>query len=230
MPRYALYFAPQPENPWWQAGCRWLGRDPFSMRTLAQVWPSHLSGEQMHQLTVDARRYGFHATLKAPFYLADGCNIAQLDAALNSFCAGQSAFTLPAPQVQWMGNFLALRPDAQSPAIDALALRCVKHFSSFSAPLSAKEITRRHKPSLSPRQQELLQRWGYPYTEEEFRFHMTLSDAQKDVDSTTSTQLYDAAVVHFTIAEPLSVASIALFHEAAQGDDFQLLRHYRLGL
>jgi putative phosphonate metabolism protein len=230
MSRYALYFAPEPDSPWWLAGCQWLGRDAAAMRPLVQPSVPGISGAQMHALTMHARRYGFHATLKAPFHLAENCTVAQLDSALAAFCNGQAVFVLPSPQVQWMEGFLALRPQAACPDIGALARCCIRQFSQFGAPLSAAEITRRNKSTLSPRQQELLQRWGYPYTEEEFRFHLTLSDAQTDMGSTTSIRLHDAAQQHFNISATLRVTGIALFHEAAAGEDFKLLRRYRFGL
>ncbi len=229
MPRYALYFSPEPDDPWSLAGDHWLGRDVAKKQVLPQPVIAGLTQAQLHGLTINARRYGFHATLKAPFHLTDACDIAQLDSALARFCTAQAGFTIPLPRVQWMGNFLALLPYAACPEINTLALHCMRHFARFSAPLSASELARRNTPALSPRQQELLLQWGYPYTEEEFRFHMTLSDAQNDLGSALSTLLHDAATRHFSIAEPLRVSSIALFRETAPGDDFELLNHYRFG-
>lgn len=227
MPRYALYFAPEPDSPWWRAGCQWLGRDAASAQTMPQPVIAAISEMQMHALTRDARRYGFHATLKAPFHLAAAGSFSELDTELSSFCARQAPFEIPVPEIRWMGNFLALRPQSACADMDALAMRCVSQFANFSAALSAAEMERRNKHSLSPRQRQLLQRWGYPYTEEEYRFHMTLSDAQADPASALSSRLYAAAVKHFALAEPLRVSSIALFCEAGPGEDFRLIRHYR---
>ena len=226
MSRYALYFAPEPNSLWWRVGCQWLGRDASTMSELTQPAISGMTNVQMHTLTADARRYGFHATLKAPFRLAQAYDIQQLDAALSSFCEQQESFILPTPQVQWMGNFLALRPGTECAEINALATACVRHFHHFSAALTTSEITRRAKQTLSQRQRDLLLRWGYPYTEEEFRFHLTLSDTQKDLHSATSTQLRDAAVQYFSINEVLKISSIALFHEERMRADFKLLKHY----
>ena len=44
------------------------------------------------------------------------------------------------------------------------------------APLTTEEIARRKPERLSPRQRELLDRWGYPFVMEEFQFHLTLTD------------------------------------------------------
>lgn len=229
MTRYALYFAPEVGSQWWLAGCQWLGRDTAAMRSLAQPAIPGIAPALLHNLTRDARRYGFHATLKAPFRLAEGQDAVALDQALSIFCRQQCQVIIPAPQVQWMGNFLALRPNAECPAIDALALRCVRHFAAMSAPLNSTELKRRNSQILSARQQELLQRWGYPYTEEEFRFHLSLSDAMHYADESVASILRDAAVKHFQMTETMCVKGIALCGEETPGADFRLLKHYPFG-
>ena len=59
--RVAVYYAPEADDPLWRAGCEWLGRDPERGTALAQPVVAGL-----HENTEDPRRYGFHATLKAP--------------------------------------------------------------------------------------------------------------------------------------------------------------------
>lgn len=226
-PRYALYFAPEPSSPWWQAGCRWLGRDPASATALTQTPCDGVTATAFQQLTSDARRYGFHATLKAPFRLADAYTPAQLDSALREFCQRQHSLIIPAPQVEWMGNFLALRPHGDVSAINRLAMACVSAFDHFRAPLSAADLARRQRHPLSARQSELLQRWGYPYTDEEFRFHMTLTDALHEPEQAET--IYRAAQSCFSIDTALQLDSIALFTESAPGAAFQLVQRYPFG-
>ncbi|MBR7794123.1 DUF1045 domain-containing protein [Undibacterium sp. FT147W] len=228
--RYALYFAPEPNSPWWQAGCRWLGRDPDSATSLPQTACEGVTAAAFQQLTSDARRYGFHATLKAPFRLADACTPAQLNAALRDFCRQQHSLIIPAPRVEWMGNFLALRPHGDVSAINRLAMDCVSTFDSFRAPLSAADIARRQRHPLSDRQMQLLQRWGYPYTEEEFRFHMTLTDAlHQSAHADQAEAIWQAAQNFFTIDAPLQLNGLALFTESATGAPFQLVQRYAFG-
>lgn len=225
--RYALYFAPEQSSLWWQAGCRWLGRDPASAQALPQPALSNVTAAEFHTLTSDARRYGFHATLKAPFRLAEGCTHTQLDAALRDFCRQQHSLIIPAPQVEWMGNFLALRPHGDVSAIHRLAMDCVSSFDHFRAPLSAADIARRQRHPLSDRQMQLLQRWGYPYTEEEFRFHMTLTDTLHE--PVQAEAIFQAAQSCFSIDAALQLNGIALFTESAPGAPFQLVQRYALG-
>lgn len=230
MIRYALYFAPEIGSQWWLAGSQWLGRDSACARALAQPAIKGLSKELQHQYTREARRYGFHATLKAPFRLAQGYTVSALEQALSDFCSHQRPVIVPSPQVLWMGSFLSLRPNCECPALDALAMRCVRHFSELSAPLNNTEMARRNSQALSLRQQELMQRWGYPYTEEEYRFHLTLSDAMTYCDDSHTTTLRDAAVKHFQITENMCIKGIALYCEDEPGADFRLLKQYHFGV
>jgi 2'-5' RNA ligase len=51
----------------------------------------------------------------------------------------------------------------------------VTGFDSFRAPLTGQDRARRNPDKLAPRQRDYLDRWGYPYVMDEFRFHMTLT-------------------------------------------------------
>ncbi|MEB0136015.1 DUF1045 domain-containing protein [Actimicrobium sp. CCC2.4] len=220
--RYAIYFAPASNSPWWQAGCRWLGRDPeHQLDGLDATTP----------LRGNARRYGFHTTLKAPFRLADGCDEARLQASAQRFAAQQAVLTVPLPAVRLLGNFLALQADAAVPEISALAQRCVVHFDALRAPLTPDELARRLSAPLTSRQQALLQQWGYPYTGEEFRFHMTLSDSLTGVAPTVAQTMAGEASAAFAeaMATPLVIDGIAIFRERENGAPFELMARYGFG-
>src|SRR5262245_56841258 len=90
--RYALYLAPAPGSAWARFGAEWFAREDAS---LAQ-----------------RRRYGFHATLKAPFRLAPGAGVATLSAHLEEFCAARSAFVLPVLRARRIADFFGLAPEA----------------------------------------------------------------------------------------------------------------------
>jgi hypothetical protein len=74
-----------------------------------------------------------------------------------------------------IAGFTALVPAGPENTVRALAGDCVTAFNDFREPLSARDRERRLASKLSPRQIELLDRWGYPYVFSEFRFHMTLT-------------------------------------------------------
>ena len=220
--RYAVYFAPASDSPWWQAGCRWLGRDP----------EQRISGlDATTPLRESARRYGFHATLKAPFRLADGCDETRLLDCASVFASHQTALVVPLPAVRLLGNFLALQADGPVPQISALAQDCVRHFEALRAATTTAELARRGRAPLTARQQMLLQRWGYPYTEEEFRFHMTLSDNLTNVEPAVVQAMTEDARAAFAqaMAVSLVIDGIAIFREEASGAPLELVARFGFG-
>ena len=68
--RAAIYFAPAPDDPLTAEAARWLGRDPWGAAPRPRGTVPGFSEAEIDARTRDARRYGFHATLKAPFRLA----------------------------------------------------------------------------------------------------------------------------------------------------------------
>ncbi|MES2933943.1 MAG: phosphonate metabolism protein/1,5-bisphosphokinase (PRPP-forming) PhnN [Pseudomonadota bacterium] len=227
-PRYALYYVPGEESLWWQAGCHWLGRDARSGIDYRQVAVNGVPAVIMRQLTSQARRYGFHATLKAPFRLAEGFSEADLMTMAQAFASVQPAITLREPGVRPLGDFLAIRPQQPQDEIAALAMRCVSYFDLLRASPTPAELARRRHAGLSPRQESLLQRWGYPYTEEEFRFHMTLTDTLGQIDADALFALRNAAESHFAeaSASPLLIDSLSIFKEEQPGAPFSLWQHF----
>lgn len=174
-PRYAIYFAAGADGALSRFGAELLGYDartgeevPFPREAL-QIAPD------WHDLTTDPRKYGFHATLKAPMALASGRTEAELMAGCATF-AGQSR-TIPAirPVVDTISGFIAVIPAEPVDALQQLAADCVREFDSFRAVLTAEDRARRKPEKLTERQRDYLDRWGYPYVMEEFRFHMTLT-------------------------------------------------------
>jgi putative phosphonate metabolism protein len=221
--RYAIYFAPALDHPLTALANGWLGRDAASGEELPQVTVEGLDAEDLAALTADPRRYGFHATLKAPFELANGTAEYQLIDAFERFAAERRAFTLPRITLGQLGPFFALIPAEESDELDSLAADCVRAFEPFRAPLSEADILRRKPEKLSPSERHHLETWGYPYVFEEFRFHMTLTgptlDAQRDV-------LKTAIDAHFAeiLDRPLAIDHLALFIETERGAPFTVLR------
>ena len=78
--RYAIYFTPGQDDPLARIAAGWLGRNPFTDTVPQAPVVTALSPAEIAYHTASARRYGFHATLKAPFVLAEGKTEAELDA------------------------------------------------------------------------------------------------------------------------------------------------------
>lgn len=175
MTRYAIYFTPAPQTRLWRFGSSVIGYDAAAAREVAYPDHSLFREGAGDMLSAEPKRYGFHATLKAPFELsADQSENALLRHAQATF-ARHPRVRLGRLEVAELGSFLALRPMAGSEDVNTLAEVCVKAFEPFRAPLSATDRARRLKSPLTGRQVANLDRWGYPYVFEEFRFHMTLT-------------------------------------------------------
>ena len=220
--RYAVYYAPPLGSALEALGEHWLGRDAGGEAVATRIAPPELSSEDHDDLIASPRGYGFHATLKPPFRLADGCDAGGLAAALEDFAAARSPFVAPPLTLATLGRFIALVPSAPVPELDALAAACVRAFDSFRALPDAAELARRRAAGLTDRQERMLRRWGYPYVFEEFRFHMTLTGAIADPDRRTAVRESLAPFVAAACAEPLPVFEIGLFRQAAAAQLFSL--------
>lgn len=220
MKRYALYYAPPP-GTWAETAARWLGRDAVSGE--ARMQP-HLA---LAGLTASARRYGFHATLKAPFRLAEGSSEEDLLAAVEVFAAGIAPFSVEGLRVAVLDGFLALVPSGDASALDTFAAQVVVRFERFRAPLAAEDRARRRPEQLSERQRALLDTYGYPWVMEEFRFHMTLTDR---LTPEQSARLQPLAEADFTpvLPRPLVLGALSVFAEDAEGL-FTEIHRARLG-
>ncbi|WP_101065612.1 DUF1045 domain-containing protein [Roseovarius salinarum] len=171
--RYAVYYTPPP-GPLAAFGAAWLGWDPAEGRCVAQPAVPGLP-RPVEVITETPRRYGLHATVKPPFSLARDHTAEALDAALAAFCAQQPPVTLAGLEIARLGGFLALVPHGETAALNAMAAGAVRALDAFRAPPDEAELDRRRAAGLSPGQEALLVRWGYPYVMEEFRFHITLT-------------------------------------------------------
>lgn len=212
--RAAVYYAPQPDDPLFAASSCWLGRDPVSDMTAPQP---DLPG--IEEVTAEPRLYGFHATLKPPFRLAEGRSWDELLQAARSLAERMPRFELPPLAVSDVHGFLALRETEPSAPLQALADACVAELDAFRAPPSEAELARRRRNGLTPQQDAMLVRWGYPYVFETWFFHMTLTRrltaAEKLLFQPEAERWFTRALLL-----PRTVADICLFVQPSPGASF----------
>ena len=82
--RYALYWAPQEGSDLARLGGAWLGLRGESNSAGPPPPIPGFDALRIHVLTAEPRRYGLHATLKPPFALANGTDLASLRQALDA--------------------------------------------------------------------------------------------------------------------------------------------------
>jgi len=177
--RYAIYYAPDQGSDLWKRASAWLGRDAYVGTKVDRPAFPGIEALDLDDLTADPRGYGFHATLKAPFELADTVTEDELLAFATEFAHNRAQFTaglLPGR----VGLFHALRLAERSTDMSALHEACVREFDRFRAPMSDYDLARRRRTRLTDDQDQKLIGWGYPYIFDEFRFHMTLTGAIRD--------------------------------------------------
>jgi putative phosphonate metabolism protein len=220
--RYALYYAPAPDTLFHALGSNWLGRDAWSGSATTQP-----QVENIADLTGEPRRYGFHATMKAPFALAANKSREDLSAFAVEFTRRQAPVMLHKLRLATLDGFLALVPDAESEALTQLGASCVMDFDGFRGPLHSEEISRRHRSGLSLRQSRLLLNWGYPHVLDQFRFHITLS---KKLKSAEMARLRPEAEKHFAavIGAPLLLDAVTIFFEDQSGAPFRAEERFTL--
>jgi putative phosphonate metabolism protein len=180
--RFAIYFTPAPGSPLARFGAAALGYDGETGTDVPQLALPGIDPADAARAAVEPARYGFHGTLVAPFALAPQRQAEGLSRALGTFAARRAAFSLGRLKVARIGRFIALVPAGPQEGGAQLAADCLHAFDPFRAPLTQHDRARRLAARLTPRQIELLDRWGYPYVLSEFRFHMTLTGALPDND------------------------------------------------
>jgi putative phosphonate metabolism protein len=221
--RYAIYAAPG--GKLWDWASRWLGWD--AARGEGVPHPAvHGLPRPVAEITETPRKYGFHATVKPPFRLAGGATAQDLDWAAGALCMRMAPVQSAGLRLARIGGFVALVPDGDDSAINAMAAQVVEALDAFRAPPDAAEIARRRPDSLTDRQRGYLGRWGYPYVMDEFRLHLTLS-GNLEAGEAAQVEGVLAPLLAPLLPRPFTIDSLCLFGEAADGR-FHLLHRYAL--
>ncbi|MBM9613129.1 DUF1045 domain-containing protein [Desulfobulbus rhabdoformis] len=226
--RYALFFAPPPTSPLWLQGCRWLGRDAVSGVSLAQPAFRALDAETIVDITRTPARYGFHATIVAPFRLKEGLLEEDLVRAMKSFVEQQRQISIAPLMVSQLDNFFCLRPVRHSAALQGLSSLCTRAFDRFRAPLKPSELARRKAAQLSGQEKKNLELWGYPYVFEQYRFHFTLTSRM--AGGKTKDRVHTSLLDFFEplLDSPLTIDALCLFVEPAPGQPLRCLHRFTL--
>lgn len=218
MYRYAIYYVPPPGTALAAFGEQWLGRDaPGLAGVRAEDWSRAVAAP---------RRYGFHATLKAPFRLADGRSERELSDAIERFCRTRGPVPVGKLALRVLADFLVLAP-METDAAAELAADTVRAFDRFRAPPTAEEIERRRPERLTASEKANLERWGYPYVMADYRFHLTLTGPLDDAERARLGAGIAPSILP-AIAEPVEIADICLCGQEAPEADFDVLNRFAL--
>ncbi|WP_298365326.1 DUF1045 domain-containing protein [uncultured Bradyrhizobium sp.] len=223
-PRYAIYYAPSPDSVLHHFGSTLLGYDAVSGDDLP--FPGGVAPD-WREVTEDPRKYGFHATLKAPTALANGRSESELLDACAAFAGRARRIPVIEPVVDSISGFIAVIPASRSDDLQQLAADCVTAFDTFRAPLTPQDRARRKPEQLTERQRDYLDRWGYPYVMEEFRFHMTLTGRLSDERRGPIMARLRERFAAIELAR-LAIDRIALFKQADSASRFRIIGSWPL--
>jgi putative phosphonate metabolism protein len=216
--RYAVYAAP--DGALAEAAHAWLGWDAYG----GQPRPHpDLPGlpRPLAEITEAPRKYGFHGTLKAPFRLAAGADEAAFLWAVEALAQRLVPARAAGLRLAGIEGFVALLPEGAAPEVEALASAVVAGLDAFRAPQTAADLARRSAARLTARQRVLLDRWGYPYVMEEFRFHLTLTGVLPEAERGAVERVLAAWLP--PLPRPFVIDALAVHGEAADG------RFHRIG-
>ncbi|QRM33277.1 DUF1045 domain-containing protein (plasmid) [Microvirga sp. VF16] len=223
-PRYAIYYSPPAGHPLTRAAVHWLGRDAFRTARGSLAPEIH---DEARSVTTEPRRYGFHATLKAPFRLAAGRHIDELEETLSRFAAACRPCPIGRFRIDLISGFFALVPVKPLPMLRAFASTIVDAFDPFRAPLNETELQRRLSHRLDDIETTHLVRWGYPYVFDRFRFHMTLTDKLPSGMQSRVRHRLDKLFGALT-TDDYAIDALTLFEQARPGADFVVRSRFEL--
>lgn len=203
--RYAIYFAPREDTSLAGFGVQWLDMKPFVSKP---------------------RRYGFHATLKAPMRLAEGVGFEELCQQVDTLANKRPPVSLGFLKISQLSDFLALVPERNNvKGVNKLAWKCVRFLDPLRAPMTHKQIVKRK--NLKHLERENFDQWGYPYVGNQFRFHMTLTNGLSKPELVEARSQLDDCIGN-SLIEPVTIDSLCVFGDPGKDGQFELLERFTL--
>ncbi len=222
--RFAIYYAPSPNSKLAEFGRIWFGNHVTENE---DVRIFGLDQNLVAHITEKPARYGLHATLKAPFQIAEGFEFKQLLKHAKRFAQNRKSFSLGKLKQTWFGNTMTLVPEGSNHQVNQFASQCVLGFEDFRAPLTMKERTRRLEANLNLHQRLMLEELGYPYVLSEFQFHITLTASLSEEDKEVVLPKLSPVLEH-VCEEPCLIDNIAIAGDPGNGKPFQIIEQFAL--
>jgi hypothetical protein len=230
--RYALYLTPPPDSDLWRFGCDVIGRDPLAGASREGFSLEGYPPDSWRSMTSDARRYGFHATLMAPFSLRLDLDPAGLFDSIAEFARKHSPFEAGELRVGVVkaGHglaFVTLKPEGALKELGSFEAHVVRGLDRLRAPFVETDREYRGSKRLTPRQAYYLHAWGYPYVLDEFDPHFTLTNAIPDADRVARLLEWDFSLR--VASRALHVDAVTLLGQGEPGGEFRILHRFPLG-
>ncbi|NCX92047.1 MAG: DUF1045 domain-containing protein [Rhodobacteraceae bacterium] len=222
--RYAVYYTPQ-DDLFYNLGSSWLGWDTILGQPVSQ--PEVNNDINIEKITETPRKYGLHATIKAPFRLADGLSASELARQLRTLCLSLKPIEFSL-EVSELNGFFAFTPTVKNTELRKLHSKVVRELDYFRAQPTKEEIIKRRENQLTSEQDQNLIKWGYPYIFEDFYFHITLTGK---IPEDFRNKVKDEIENFFqpVLQQKINLSELALVGEAKDGN-FYVIRQMPLAL
>ncbi|WP_322889504.1 MULTISPECIES: DUF1045 domain-containing protein [unclassified Yoonia] len=221
--RFAIFYTPT--GPLADFGAAWLGWDSAAGRAVPHP---PIAGINVAAVTDTPRKYGLHATMKAPFRLSADSGPAALQQAVADFATRHAPVEIGHLALGHDHGFVALRPVAAPPALQDLERAIVTELDPHRAPLTEADIARRRKAPLTLRQDRQMLDWGYPYIFDDFHLHLTLSGQLPDAQAAEVVAALQPMVAPL-IAAPCTIDAVTLMGQDVGGLFHQIHRYTLTG-
>ena len=179
--RVAIYFLPKKNSSLENFGKNLLGRDINKKRKISLtrrqkyfINRGFTYFDELKDYCEQPAKYGFHATLKAPFRLKRNVKTKNFYDVISHIAAQHSRFKIKGLKIVYSKKFTFITSRKPNKLLINLENDLVKHLDTFRAELNKTEIKKRIPDSLTFKQNKYLKEWGYPFVFDQFKFHMTL--------------------------------------------------------
>ena len=179
--RVAIYFLPKKNSSLENFGKNLLGRDinkkkkiSLTRRQKYFINRGFMYFDELKDYCEQPAKYGFHATLKAPFRLKRNVKTKNFYDVISHIAAQHSRFKIKGLKIVYSKKFTFITSRKPNKLLINLENDLVKHLDTFRAELNKTEIKKRIPDSLTFKQNKYLKEWGYPFVLDQFKFHMTL--------------------------------------------------------
>ena len=179
--RVAIYFLPKKNSSLENFGKNLLGRDinkkkkiSLTRRQKYFINRGFTYFDELKDYCEQPAKYGFHATLKAPFRLKRNVKTKNFYDVISHIAVQHSRFKIKGLKIVYSKKFTFITSRKPNKSLINLENDLVKHLDTFRAELNKTEIKKRIPDSLTFKQNKYLKEWGYPFVFDQFKFHMTL--------------------------------------------------------
>jgi hypothetical protein len=170
-----------------------------------------------------------HGTLKPSFELSPHTTEQELLTVATLVCRGLAPLKLPALELGEIANIVSLVLEASSVELENFATYCVRAFDGYRRALTPDQEEVFRKNRLTVHQEQMLEHWGYPYVNEEFDFHISLTDPIPDERERHRVKDVLEGIAAPVLRKPLIMRELAVFKQNGTQESMSVIARIPFG-